>query len=40
MQLTEMHPSLYDNTKHGYSRWDVTSKAWEEVAKKINDTGK
>jgi hypothetical protein len=39
VQVIERHPCLYDNSKDGYSRRDVTNKVWEEVEKEVNDSG-
>jgi hypothetical protein len=39
VQVIERHPCLYDNSKDGYSRQDVTNKVWEEVEKEVNDSG-
>jgi hypothetical protein len=39
VQEVENHPVLYNYNLLGYSRRDVTDKAWNEVANKVNMTG-
>ena len=40
VQLIEKHTCLYDYSCAEYSRKDVTEKAWSEIAKEMNWTGK
>jgi len=40
MHLIELLSCLYRNAKDGYSRWGLTNKAWKEVSKEVNDSGK
>ncbi len=36
----EKHPELYDNRIPGYSRKDLTEKAWGEIGHEMNLSGK
>jgi hypothetical protein len=40
VQVIERHTCLYDNSKDGYSRRDITDKVWEELGKEVNESGK
>jgi len=40
VEEVEKHPVLYNFTLSGYSRKDVTEKAWSEVGRSVNISGK
>jgi len=40
VEEVEKHPVLYNFTLSGYSRKDETEKAWSEVGRSVNMSGK